>query len=196
MDALESVEQELEEASRRARKLVDGTEARLFTVRPNPRSWSAAECLSHLSISTEMFLPVLRKAIEDGRAKGLKGGSTPKMDLMGRVLRWFLEPPIHSRVKTTAPFVPRSVRAKSEALAEFTTFQQQLKALIRETRELDPSKMKVVSPFDKRVKYNVFSAFRIITAHQRRHLWQAEQAVAALRAVTTSGSSGAHAKPR
>jgi len=178
---MEAVEQELEDASRRARKLVDSTEARLFTVRPNPRSWSAAECLSHLSISSEQFLPVLRKAIEDARAKGLRSGSMPKMDLMGRVLRWFLEPPIHSRVKTSAPFVPRSVRAKSEALAEFTSFQQQLRALFNETRELDPAKMRVVSPFDKRIKYNVYSAFRIITAHQRRHLWQAEQAIAELR---------------
>jgi DinB superfamily len=185
VDALQDVEQELEEAARRARALVDGTEARLFTVRPNPRSWSAAECLSHLSISTEMFLPVLKKAIEDARAKGTKSGA-PKMDLMGRVLRWFLEPPIRSRVKTTAPFVPRSVRAKSEALAEFATLQQQLKALLREMKDFDLSKMKIVSPFDKRVRYNVYSAYRIITAHQRRHLWQAEQAVASLRAVSTA----------
>ena len=181
MTAIEEVEAELDEASRRARSLVDGTEGRLFTVRPNPQSWSAAECLSHLSISTELFLPVLRKAIDDARSKGLRGDATPKMDLIGRVLRWFLEPPIRSRVKTSAPFVPRSVRAKSEALAEFATFQHRLKLLLSEAKEIDISKMKVVSPFDKRVKYNVYSAFRIITAHQRRHLWQAEQAVAALR---------------
>lgn len=185
MEGLEVVEEELEEASRRARALVDGTEARLFTVRPNPRSWSAAECLSHLSISTQMFLPVLQKALEEGRTKGLKAGGVPKMDLMGRVLRWFLEPPIRSRVKTTAPFVPRSVRAKSEALAEFATLQQQLRAIVSTARDFDTTKVRVVSPFDKRVKYNVYSAFRIITAHQRRHLWQAEQAVAALRAVST-----------
>ena len=186
MDPLADVEEELDEASRRARALVDGTEARLFTVRPNPKSWSAAECLSHLSISTEMFLPILKSAIEDARAKGVKPGGEPKMDLMGRVLRWFLEPPIRSRVKTTAPFVPRSVRAKSEALAEFTTFQQRLKVLLREAGQFDLAKMKIVSPFDRRVKYNVYSAFRIITAHQRRHLWQAEQAVKKLRAVTTT----------
>lgn len=184
---MQSVEEELDEASKRARALVDGTEARLFTVRPNPRSWSAAECLSHLSISTEMFLPVLKKALADSRAKAAKTKvGVPKMDLMGRVLRWFLEPPIRSRVKTTAPFVPRSVRAKSEALAEFVTFQQQLKLLLHEARDLDVTKTKIVSPFDKRVKYNVYSAFRIITAHQRRHLWQAEQAVKALRAVATA----------
>ena len=182
MNAFAAVEEELDAASRRARALVDGTEGRLFTVRPNPTSWSAAECLSHLSISTEMFLPPLRQAIDAARAKDLRGGGEPKMDMLGRVLRWFLEPPMRSRVKTTAPFVPRSVRAKSEALAEFTGFQTKLKALLNEVRELDTRKMRIVSPFDKRIRYNVYSAFLIITAHQRRHLWQAEQAVAALRA--------------
>ena len=39
----------------------------------------------------------------------------------------------------------------------------------------------VISPFDKRVKYNMYSAFRILIAHERRHLWQAEQAVDTLR---------------
>ena len=43
MDALDSVEQELNDATERARRLVDTTEPRFFTVRPHPSSWSAAE---------------------------------------------------------------------------------------------------------------------------------------------------------
>ena len=57
------VEQELKDAAERARHLVQTTEPRLFTVRPNNASWSASECIAHLTISTDMFLPVLRKAI-------------------------------------------------------------------------------------------------------------------------------------
>ncbi|MGZ8796221.1 MAG: DinB family protein, partial [Thermoanaerobaculia bacterium] len=63
MNAWEKAERELNEATERARKLVDDTPARLFTVRPSVNQWSAAECLSHLSISTERFLPVLRKTM-------------------------------------------------------------------------------------------------------------------------------------
>jgi hypothetical protein len=182
-DALETVEAELNEAALRARTLVDSTAARFFTVRPAPTSWSAAECLAHLSISTELFLPVLRKAIDDARAKNLTSQKQPSKDLLGRILRWFLEPPIRQRVKTSAPFVPKSTRAKSEALAEFTNLQQRLLGLLHETRGLHLGKMRIVSPFDKRVKYNVFSAFHIIVAHQRRHLWQAEQAIGALKST-------------
>lgn len=181
MDAIDEVEKELSEATRRVWALVQSTDARLFTVRPDPSSWSAAECLSHLSISTDMFLPVLQNALDDARRRGLTTGRTPKMDLLGRILRWFLEPPIRRRVKTAAPFVPRSVRAKAEAFGEFATLQARLTELLHAARGVDLSNVKIVSPFDKRVKYNLYSAFRIIVAHQRRHLWQAEHTVAQLR---------------
>jgi hypothetical protein len=125
---------------------------------------------------------VLQKAIDDARKRGLANKkSEPKMDVLGRVLRWFLEPPIRQRVKTSAPFVPRSVRAKAEAFGEFAALQSKLAEQIAAAREIDLNRIKIVSPFDKRVRYNVYSAFRIVIAHQRRHLWQAEQAVASLR---------------
>ncbi|HEX2835165.1 MAG TPA: DinB family protein [Thermoanaerobaculia bacterium] len=176
-EVMTDIERELNDATARAWSLVKSTDGRLFTVRPDPKSWSAAECISHLSISTEMFLPVLRDALDDARRRKLVARKPPKMDLLGRILRWFLEPPIRQRVKTAAPFVPKSVRAKAEAFGEFASLQDRLAELIRAAADLDLARIKVVSPFDKRVKYNAYSAFRIITAHQRRHLWQAEQAI-------------------
>ena len=181
MNAWERVETELTAATDRARSLVDSTPGRLFTVRPALTQWSAAECIAHLSISTEMFLPVLKKVLEDARHHHMTGDTNPRMDVLGRILRWFLEPPVRSRVKTTAAFVPKAIRAKSEALAEFAALQTQLMDLFRSTHDLPIGKLKIVSPFDSRVKYNIYSAFLILAAHQRRHLWQAEQAVSALR---------------
>ena len=113
MDAYARVEHELNDAVERARALVDSTPARLFTVRPALTHWSAAECLAHLSISTEMFLPALRRAVDDARNRHLTPGGAPKMDIFGRILRWFLEPPVRTRVKTTPAFVPRAIRANS-----------------------------------------------------------------------------------
>jgi hypothetical protein len=185
VEPLDEVEKELNEATRRAWTLVQSTDGRMFTVRPAPVRWSAAECLAHLSISTEMFLPVLRDAIAAARRRVKRG--KPKMDLLGRVLAWFLEPPIRTKVRTTAPFVPKSTRAKADAFGEFASLQEKLIDLVREAREAD-LRVKIVSPFDKRVRYNLLSAFHIVAAHERRHLWQAEQAVAELRRVQSAAS--------
>jgi hypothetical protein len=179
-DPIAELEEEFNSATARARKLVETTEPRLFTVRPNISAWSAAECLAHLSITTDMFLPVLAQAEEKARQAGA-GKRRPRMDWIGAVLRWFMEPPVRTKVKTSAPLVPRAIRAKAEALGEFMSLQEKLVDLIHSARDLDISKVKIISPFDKRVRYNIYSAFRIVVAHQRRHLWQAEQAVENLR---------------
>lgn len=180
-DAIELVEKELDEATRRAWALVHSIDGRMFTVRPHPSSWSAAECIAHLSMSTEMFLPVISAALDEAQRRGFKPRRQPKMDLLGRTLRWFLEPPIRQRMKSKAPFVPKAIRAKADAFAEFAALQGKFAELVNRGREVDITRVKIVSPFDRRVRYNVYSAFRIVVAHQRRHLWQAEQAVASLR---------------
>jgi hypothetical protein len=182
-DTIDEIEAELNAATEQARRLIDTTDGRLFTVRPNPQSWSASECIAHLNLSTELFLPVLGPSIDDAQKRKIVAKKPPKMDVLGRVLRWFLEPPIRQRVKTSAPFVPKSIRAKSESFAEFVALQHRLIDLARAARGIDLGKPRIVSPFDKRVRYNLYSAFLIVAAHQRRHLWQAEQAVASLRAA-------------
>ena len=186
---LEEVETELSEATSRAWQLVRSTDGRLFTVRPTPRDWSAAECIAHLSLSTEEFLPVLQNAIEAARQKGWMSKKRPAMDVIGRTLRWFLEPPIRKRVKAAGRFVPRSARAKSEAFGEFAALQSKLVDVVHNAEGLDVRKIKVQSPFDRRVKYNLYSAFKIIAAHQRRHLWQAEQAVSTVKANVAARAS-------
>jgi DinB family protein len=181
VEPLEAIEIELNDATERARRLVEQVDGRRFTVRPDPTRWSAAECIAHLSLSAEEMLPVIREAID--KAPRAAKRRKVKMDWLGALLRWFLEPPVRSRVKTPARFVPRSVRAKAETLAEFTAFQQKLIDVLHDARDVDLTGVRVVSPFDRRVKYNLYSAFRVLAAHERRHLWQAEQAVAALSAA-------------
>jgi DinB family protein len=181
MEPIEAIETELNETTERARRLVESTEPRFFTVRPHPSAWSAAECMAHLSLASESLLPTLRAAIEDGRKRGLTSSDHPAMELSTRLLKWFLEPPVRTKVKTAARFVPRAVRSRADAMAEFTSFQTQLLEILHSARGLALSKLKIVSPFNARLRYNVYSAFRIIAAHQRRHLWQAEQAVEELR---------------
>ena len=188
---LEEVETELSEATSRAWQLVRTTDGRFFTVRPTPRDWSTAECITHLSISTEEFLPILQKAIDDAREKGWKSNRKPAMDVIGRTMRWFLEPPIRKRVKTAGRFVPRSARAKAEAFGEFAALQSKLVDALHHAEGLDVRKIKIPSPFDRRVRYNLYSAFKIIAAHQRRHLWQAEQAVSEVKKTAAALASNA-----
>jgi len=37
------------------------------------------------------------------------------------------------------------------------------------------SQVRVTSPFNARVRYNLYACFTILPRHQHRHLWQAER---------------------
>ena len=90
------------------------------------------------------------------------------------------EPPVRVRVKTPAPFAPPRVDPMPDVLERFDYLQGELLQRLDRGNGLALDRQKVTSPFNARVKYNLFSTFRIITAHQRRHLWQAERVRASL----------------
>ena len=39
---------------------------------------------------------------------------------------------------------------------------------------LDITRIRVTSPFNTSLRYSAYSALHILAAHERRHLWQAE----------------------
>jgi hypothetical protein len=43
--------------------------------------------------------------------------------------------------------------------------------------------VKMASPVDSRVRYSIWSSFVVTAAHERRHLWQAEQAISRVRSA-------------
>jgi len=84
------------------------------------------------------------------------------------------------RTRTPAAFVPTADRPPSDTLAAFLRLQADQTACVHASDGLPIDRVTVVSPFDARVKYSVYSALTILTAHQHRHLWQAEHAVEAV----------------
>jgi len=144
-----------------------------MAARPKTEAWSAAECLAHLTLSTEGFLPSIRSAITEARKGNLNAHGQFRLDMLGRILTWALEPP--PRFKVKAPPALRPVTSGDEA-AKFLASQDQLLQLVSESDGLALDRMKVPSPAAANLRYSVWSAFHVTAAHQRRHLWQAERA--------------------
>ena len=177
---LAEVRLELREATEEVRRLVDSTGRSTWDQPPGPKRWSVAECLVHLNLTSEAYLPLLQHAITRGREQRQQSDGTYRYDFTGLLLRWFIEPPVRIGVKTKPPFVPTGPAVKEKVQAEFVAFEEQLEAQLAEANGLDLTALKVLSPFSARIRYNVFSAFKILAAHQRRHLWQARRALEAL----------------
>ena len=168
---------ELAEARRRAHALADPLDDAGWAAWPGRDAWSVAECLMHLNLTTRAFLPLIASAVASGRERKLLSRGPYRRDVLGWLLEHIIEPPVPIRTKTTAPFVPRGIESKVAVLDAFDTLQSHLIAGLGEASGLDLGRLRITSPFDRRITYNLYSCFRIISAHQRLHLAQAERVI-------------------
>jgi DinB superfamily len=150
--------------------------AAAFAVRPRTDSWSAAECLAHLTISADPYFPMWRRALENSAA-AVSRRETYRLDFWGWVLAWTLEPPPRFRFPTQPAFEPVNAGPIDEVLPAFLERQQQILRVLEQSRSVALDGIKVTSPFERRVRYTMWSSLCVTAAHERRHLWQAERAL-------------------
>jgi hypothetical protein len=174
-EQLARIQMELAEARGRAHGIAASLENAAWVARPVPNHWSVAECLTHLNMTSRAFLPLIKNEIDRGRERRLFSNAPYRLDFMGWLLWWAAT--VRLPIKTTEPFVPDRGQPKDVSLSEFDGLQEQLIGCLKEAEGLHLSKLRVVSPFDSRIKYNPYSCLRLISAHQRQHLRQAERVV-------------------
>jgi hypothetical protein len=172
---LADLEKQFEDLQIRAHQLADNFDDKDWTKRFLTDRWSPAEYIIHLNKTSDGFLPQLKESINVAKENRQLFRGDYKKDFWGRLLCWVNEPPARIRVKTMPSFVPSEQESKEKVLSDFDRLQQELTGLLHDANDLDLNSVRVISPFNEKMKYNLYSTFCIIAAHQRRHLWQIEQ---------------------
>jgi hypothetical protein len=178
-DQVHSLIGELRESSLRAGEMVESHTTGQLQHRPGEGRWSAAECIAHLNLTNRAYVASLDLAIRELLEKGTPAAGPFHLNWNARLLKYWLEPPSRLRLPTSAPFQPLAVRDTGQALHEFLALEKELEEKLDSARGLALDRVKINSPFAEKMKYNCYSAFALIAAHNRRHLWQAEQVLRA-----------------
>ena len=181
---LDELEAQFADICSRFQTLVTSAGAEICTRPPAPGSWSAAECIQHLSLSADAYFPVWQQVIAAAGPRKEEVNAPYAVDFWGRLLCWILEPPARIRSKTPAPFQPINCGKIDEVLDRFLERQERLVGALRRCRGRAIDQVKMASPIDSRIRYSVWSSLVVNAAHERRHLWQAEQAIAKVRVVS------------
>jgi hypothetical protein len=151
-----------------------------FHWRPSPESWSVAQCIEHLNTTARVYLPSLDEGISSAIRSGLYGAGPYRYNKIGRLLAWSQEPPVRCRSKTPRAFQPVPDRPRPQVMAAFRAYQVQYIDRLRQCNGLDLARARVRSPAAAWIRMSLGSGFALVTAHERRHLWQARQIVAAV----------------
>ncbi|MFN0166133.1 MAG: DinB family protein [Bryobacteraceae bacterium] len=178
----ESLEPELQDYAAQYMRLAEDARSlaqRLDDSRINwtlePGRWSIGQNLDHLIKVGGIYLPFLRRAIEEGRAKGITANGPFRYGWLGNYLVSLAEPPPRRKFRAPKAMRPEARVVAAEVLVGFLTLQDEMQKVIASADGLDLARVKVRSPITGLVRIPLGRAIALTAAHERRHLWHSWQ---------------------
>ena len=144
-----------------------------FNWTPARGGWSIAQCLDHLNLTNAAYLRVLGPACERAQRAGLARSAPPALSLPARWLVMLVEPPPRFRLPAPGQTQPARRKHKAEVWPEFVRTNGQVKALVQTYAGVDLTRARIRLPVLGHLR--AWTVLCIMAAHERRHLWQAQQ---------------------
>jgi hypothetical protein len=164
---------EIEASESRAESVARGLTPDQLNWNPRPGSWSIGQCLHHLFLANEVYLPPIAASLE----------GQPRVPVQyihpGWFSRWFMrnfiEPPTQmKRVPAPTKIVPPP-RIDPSILGSLLRSNQTLRDLIRRASDHDVNRIRFKNPFVSWIRFTVGTGLEIVARHQVRHVMQAER---------------------
>jgi hypothetical protein len=149
-----------------------------ITSRPQPGAWNALECLEHLNLYGDFYLPEIERRI--ARAKA----APEKMFTSGWLGNYFAESmspkqPVN-KVKTFKDKNPINLSIGHSAIDRFIEQQARLLQLLEKARTVNLAKTRTSITLASWITLRLGDTFRFIIYHEQRHMIQARRAAGLL----------------
>ncbi|MGI9627741.1 MAG: DinB family protein [Longimicrobiales bacterium] len=143
--------------------------------KPAPKTWSVAECLGHLVVSHDAYIPRITAATGSTAHRKPSGhgdhqvGST----LIGKMLFKGVHPDTRRKISAPGVFRPSRANYPGSSVDAFIRCHESLALQVENTAELDWHRIKVVSPASRFIRLRLGNVYRVLAAHAQRHVNQA-----------------------
>ena len=163
--------EDLKSSEQAARSLVNGLTEQQLNWQPAPGSWSIGQCLEHLCITDETYLPAITAALKE------KPDAPVAQIVPGWFGSWFIRNFVEPSPQTKRASAPAKIRPTARVgLTVLDRFlNQAVRNLIADARKKDVNRIRFWNPFVKGIRFTAGTGLEIIASHERRHLLQAER---------------------
>jgi hypothetical protein len=168
---------EFEEVRGRAGQLLASLTSEQWAWKPARDRWSAGEAIAHINQTNRTYFAAIEQAMQKGRERGILSSGPYRHGLLGEIILRHMEPPPRRRFRTPRVFAPPPGEAGARVLQTYDELFGRAAQLLQEANGLDLGKIHVVSPASRFVRIGLGQAFRLLAAHARRHLWQAQRII-------------------
>ena len=138
-----------------------------------PDSWNILECLEHLNLYGDFYLPQIDKAINNSTSKfevefnsGFLGNYFAKSMLPKETV---------NKMKTFKSKNPLNLKLNNSVIDKFIKQQFHLIDILNKSRHVSLNKVKVATSISSLIKLNLGDTFQFIINHNLRHLKQIDK---------------------
>lgn len=134
--------------------------------------WSILECMEHLNIYGDFYNPEIKERIEKTKTTSTK---IFKSGVIGNYFVNLISPKEKlNKMKTLKENNPLGSHLDKTVIDRFVNQQKECLELIEKSKKINLTKTKTAISITKLVKLRLGDTLRFITAHNERHLLQAE----------------------
>lgn len=176
--SLSDIQAEFDAIAQSAGSMFGHLDDRQLNWRPDPGSWSVGQCLDHLLTANREMFQAMDRALDDRRPRTVWQRLPLVPSLLGRLLIRSQTPSGTRKFKAPAKAAPAGSVLDRGIVTRFVDGQRDAKVRLQAVAGRDPARTIMVSPFAAFIPYNVLDGWRLLVAHEHRHLAQARRVIA------------------
>lgn len=151
----------------------------VLSARPAEEAWSTVECFDHMNKATELYLNQIEKKLEQLKPEKGDYKKTMFASMFTKRLAPTAEGEIKSKMKTLKVFYPK-VGVGKEAIEQFKANLERFKVVLIQAKNKDLRSFKVTTALGPILKFYLGDALDFVHAHNRRHVQQIKNTIAAI----------------
>ena len=173
--SLADVRTGLDDIAREARATFGGLDARQLNWRADATRWSVAQCFEHLLTANRLMFQAADDAVRGVRPRTLWQRLPVLPGIVGRMLIRSQAPSTARRFTAPPSARPAASDIAPDVIQRFVRQHQEAVASVGALDERHAARAIMTSPFISVVTYSVLDGWRLVVAHDWRHVEQARR---------------------
>lgn len=147
--------------------------------KPAADQWSVAQCFAHLILINADYFPIIESILRGDRTASWRERLPILPRLFGAMVLNAVQPDAPRKFKAISKAQPSSSAIEGNILDRFRSHQQDVIEHMKMTNGLNLRSVIITSPVASIATYSLLDAYRILVAHERRHMAQATRVMQA-----------------
>jgi DinB superfamily len=173
--SLADVKTGLDDIARETQSIFGGLTARQLNWRPDATRWSVGQCFEHLLLANRLMFQAADGALNGTAPRTIWQRLPGLPGMFGRMLVRS-QAPGNSRRFTASPRAqPATSAVAADIIRRFVEQDRDAVARVQALDQRIAARTIMTSPFIKVITYSVLDGWRLVFAHDRRHVEQARR---------------------